>query len=96
MKHYFPRFNIFDVLQQHRENTIYENLCQWELLDKFKHIYIYGKNEKENSNTKFKVTKMEENAKESKGMSSNSKRQHSDDSGPGENWGFFSFAKKIT
>lgn len=46
--------------------------------------------------TKFRVTKIEENAKESKGISPISKRQHSDDSGPGAKWGFFSFAKNIT
>ena len=45
--------------------------------------------------TKVKVTNIEENAKESKGISSSEKSLHSDDSGPGEKWGLFIFAKKI-
>jgi hypothetical protein len=45
--------------------------------------------------TNFKVTAIDENAKESKGISSSEKSWHSNDSGPGEKWGFLSFAKKI-
>lgn len=45
--------------------------------------------------TKFNVTNIEEKAKESKGMSSSAKSRHSDDSGPGEKWGVFNFARKI-
>jgi hypothetical protein len=46
--------------------------------------------------TKFKVTSIDENARELKGISSREKSWHSDDSGPGENCGFLRFAKKIT
>jgi hypothetical protein len=46
--------------------------------------------------TKFKVTNIDENARELKGILSREKSWHSDDSGPGEKWGFLSFAKKIT
>ena len=45
--------------------------------------------------TNFKVTTIDENAKESKGISSSEKSRHSNDSGPGEKWGFFNFARKI-
>lgn len=45
--------------------------------------------------TKFKVTTIDEKAKESNGMSSSAKSRHSDDSGPGEKCGVFNFAKKI-
>ena len=46
--------------------------------------------------TKFKVTYIDEKAKESNGMSSSPKRRHSNDSGPGAKSRFFSLAKKIT
>jgi hypothetical protein len=42
--------------------------------------------------TKFKVTSINENAKELKGISSREKSWHSNDSGPGENCGFLRFA----
>lgn len=45
--------------------------------------------------TKFNVTNIDENARESKGISSSEKSRHSDDSGPGEKWGFFNLDKKI-
>ena len=38
---------------------------------------------------------MEENARDSKGISSREKSAHSNDSGPGENSGFLSLARKI-
>ena len=47
------------------------------------------------SHTKFKVTNIDENARELKGISSSAKSSHSDDSAPGAKWGFFNFAKKI-
>jgi hypothetical protein len=45
--------------------------------------------------TKLKVTTIDEKDRELKGISSSEKSWHSDDSGPGEKWGFFSFAKNI-
>lgn len=45
--------------------------------------------------TNFKVTNIDENAKESKGISSSAKSRQSNDSGPGEKCGLFSLAKKI-
>jgi hypothetical protein len=42
--------------------------------------------------TKFKVTSIDENAKELKGISLREKNWHFDDSGPGENCGFLRFA----
>lgn len=47
------------------------------------------------NHTKLKVTTIDEKDRELKGISSSEKSWHSDDSGPGEKWGFFSFAKKI-
>ena len=38
---------------------------------------------------------MDENARDSKGISSREKRRHSMDSGPGEKWGVFNFPLKI-
>lgn len=46
--------------------------------------------------TKFKVTYIDEKAKESKGISSSAKSRHSNDSGPGAKCRFFSLAKNIT
>lgn len=45
--------------------------------------------------TIFKVTIIEENAKESNGISSRANRAHSSDSGPGEKSGDFSLARKM-
>lgn len=45
--------------------------------------------------TSFRVTSIDEKARESKGISSSSKSRHSIDSGPGEKCGFFSLAKNI-
>ncbi|GER39931.1 septin-1 [Striga asiatica] len=45
--------------------------------------------------TNFNVTNIDENAKESKGISSCAKSWHSDDSGPGAKCGLFNFARKI-
>lgn len=39
---------------------------------------------------------MDEKARESKGISSGAKSAHSNDSGPGEKWGFLSLARKMT
>lgn len=41
------------------------------------------------------MTSIDENDKESKGISLSAKSWHSDDSGPGEKWGLFNLAKKI-
>ena len=45
--------------------------------------------------TILKVTKIEENARESNGISSRAKSAHSSDSSPGEKLGVFSLARKI-
>jgi len=42
-----------------------------------------------------KVTMIEENARDSNGISSKAKRAHSRDSGPGEKLGVFNLARKI-
>lgn len=47
------------------------------------------------NHTKLKVTTIDEKDKELKGISSSGKSWHADDSGPGEKWCFFSFAKNI-
>ena len=46
-------------------------------------------------NTILKVTMIEENARDSNGISSKAKRAHSRDSGPGEKLGVFNLARKI-
>lgn len=43
--------------------------------------------------TKLKVTTIDEKDRELKGISLSEKSRHSDDSGPGEKWGFFNLAK---
>lgn len=51
--------------------------------------------EQAGGNTILKVTMIEENARESNGMSSRAKSAHSSDSGPGEKFGVFNLARKI-
>jgi hypothetical protein len=50
---------------------------------------------REGGHTILKVTMIEENARESNGISSRAKSAHSNDSGPGEKLGVFSLARKI-
>lgn len=46
-------------------------------------------------NTILKVTMIEENARESNGISSRAKSAHSSDSSPGEKLGVFNLARKM-
>lgn len=91
MKHWSSNFFIFYVLQARNEKNIVRQIWRVKSSDwSVKCLEILAI-----ERTNFKVTNMDENAKDSKGISPSSKSRHSDDSGPGEKWGLFNLAKKI-
>jgi hypothetical protein len=83
------RLHIFSILQQ----IVDKALDVKPINGKGKFFSNQGKQGA--GNTILKVTMIEENARDSNGISSRAKSAHSRDSGPGEKLGVFNLARKI-